>query len=1033
VTAKLSVSAVGVEMVAGTRLPITVSRQDHLNNLVTAGSETFYLYSDSLSPAKKFYTAAVGGIITPTVLISNGSSSATVWYYDEKVGIPNLFASDNSGGTDGAAGIEDGSLSVTVTSAPAAALLINDAGDLVAGQRLQYDLTRQDQFGNPSDNGSLTVYLTHTSLPSTVFYTAASGGAVISSLVMSAGISTSSFWLYAEKAGSLSVTASDNSGGPDGAAGIVDASDSLIVSPGPVAILSLNDPGDMTVGTRLGYTVSRFDSYNNPATSGPLTVYLYSNPISVTTVFYNADSGGSTITSVDIADGFSTKDFWLYSEEANNYTITASDNSGAPDGPAGLVDATDAVVVSISPIVATRFVISDTSSTTVGDTATISVRAEDAPGNLDTSYNSSVTLHAGGNATPGGIVTIANGVGSINIIDLKAETVSLTLEDTAPTGLDVSSTKTITFVPGPTASFTITGPSSSSAGERVGYVISRKDQYDNVVVSGIDPVHLYTNAVVGTANFYNAASGGSQITSTSILNGLSSVNIWFAGTKAGSWTIDASDNPTSPDAGAGIIDGTATINISPGLSARLTLNDPGDMAADTRLGYIATRYDAYNNPVTAGTANYYLYSNANGTATAFYAIAGGGLPITVLSFSDTQSTADFWYYENKVGIWTVYVSDNSSHPDGAAGLVDGEDSVTVSSASIVATKFIISITGNSTLVGTPITVTVRAVDNNNDIDTTYQHDVTLVTSGSAIGGGLVDIVNGVGQMTINDNVEETVSLSLIDSEVTGLNVSSVQSIAFTKVAVIFGGGSGLAAPTITPTVTFAGQAFPQADVEIMAIQNGQVPIGSSSKGSTSGNFNVNYKGKLPSTANSFALVVYDKDQNIAQTKIFTLGVNDQLIKTILMSPTISLKQQTVTQGTFMGLTGSAMPNYKIEMMIDGGLSSETAIADSSGNYDLVFNTYNLSLGEHTLRVRQVDSRGKASDYSIEKTFSVVKTFIPKADLNGDGKVDIQDLSIFIARYRSADAKNRQELDLNGDGKVDIQDVSLFINALTTNP
>src|SRR5439155_20940342 len=57
-------------------------------------------------------------------------------------------------------------------------------------------------------------------------------------------------------------------------------------------------------------------------------------------------------------------------------------------------------------------------------------------------------------------------------------------------------------------------------------------------------------------------------------------------------------------------------------------------------------------------------------------------------------------------------------------------------------------------------------------------DVTLNTSGSATGGGLVDIVNGVGTNNISDQVAQTVNLSLSDSQTTGFNVSSVQDVIF---------------------------------------------------------------------------------------------------------------------------------------------------------------------------------------------------------------------------------------------------------------
>jgi len=287
----------------------------------------------------------------------------------------------------------------------------------------------------------------------------------------------------------------------------------------------------------------------------------------------------------------------------------------------------------------------------------------------------------------------------------------------------------------------------------------------------------------------------------------------------------------------------------------------------------------------------------------------------------------------------------------------------------------------------------------------------------------------VGQIIITDAVEEDVILSLSDTELTGLNASNTKKVNFSKTPVIQTGGGG-GGGAITPAVFFSGRAFPSANIEIMAIQNGQVPVGSLSNGSTNGSFNIGYNSQLPSAVDSFAIVVYDKNQNIVQTKIFKLGVNDSLFATILMAPTVYLKQDKATLGSFLGITGKGMPNYKIELMIDGVIAPETVMTDSNGNYDLNFNTYRLGLGQHTLRVRQINNVSDASDYSLEKTFSLIKSYIPKADLNNDGKVDIQDWSIFMVRYQSADTNIRSTIDINGDGVVDTSDLVLLLKALT---
>ncbi|QQG46389.1 MAG: hypothetical protein HYY55_00895 [Candidatus Niyogibacteria bacterium] len=94
-----------------------------------------------------------------------------------------------------------------------------------------------------------------------------------------------------------------------------------------------------------------------------------------------------------------------------------------------------------------------------------------------------------------------------------------------------------------------------------------------------------------------------------------------------------------------------------------------------------------------------------------------------------------------------------------------------------AVKFVILNPDNST-VGIPVLVTVQAQKSNNQVYAVYQNDVTLVANGSATGGGLIDIVNGVGIISINDSVAETVNLSLSDTEGTGLDVSSTRQIVF---------------------------------------------------------------------------------------------------------------------------------------------------------------------------------------------------------------------------------------------------------------
>src|SRR5262249_20052490 len=90
-------------------------------------------------------------------------------------------------------------------------------------------------------------------------------------------------------------------------------------------------------------------------------------------------------------------------------------------------------------------------------------------------------------------------------------------------------------------------------------------------------------------------------------------------------------------------------------------------------------------------------------------------------------------------------------------------------------------------VDNPITVTVQLQDHYGNVVSSgpdKDKDVTLNTTGSATGGGLVNIVNGIGTRSISDQVAQTVDLSLTDTGGTGFDVSSAQDVVF-----------GLGAPT----------------------------------------------------------------------------------------------------------------------------------------------------------------------------------------------------------------------------------------------
>ncbi|MCK5108055.1 MAG: hypothetical protein KAR25_00015 [Methanosarcinales archaeon] len=169
--------------------------------------------------------------------------------------------------------------------------------------------------------------------------------------------------------------------------------------------------------------------------------------------------------------------------------------------------------------------------------------------------------------------------------------------------------------------------------------------------------------------------------------------------------------------------------------------------------------DAHGNLDTTCTADVVAATDDAGTlagTTSIAAVAG------VATFTDL--------------VYTATADPETFQIDVASTGLTGATSNDVVS-DVVATKFVILNPTDGT-VDAAITVTVQAQDAGGNVDTSCSDDVTLVAGGSATGAGLVDLVNGVGTLDISDTVEETVALSLTNSEGTGLDVGSMQDVIF---------------------------------------------------------------------------------------------------------------------------------------------------------------------------------------------------------------------------------------------------------------
>ena len=230
------------------------------------------------------------------------------------------------------------------------------------------------------------------------------------------------------------------------------------------------------------------------------------------------------------------------------------------------------------------------------------------------------------------------------------------------------------------------------AGTERAYTVTRKDQYNNLVTSGTSTIYLYSSSISATKKLYDAATNGNIITSITITNGNSTANFWYYDETPGNYTITASDNAVAPDGNAGVHDGTDSISVLPSPLASFVLSGDANLAAGSRASFTITRRDVLSNPYVTGSTIVYLYSNSVGTNKKFYDAATNGNIITSITITNGNSTANFWYYDETPGNYTITASDNAVAPDGNAGITDGTASLVVAAGP--AAQFILSNPGD---------------------------------------------------------------------------------------------------------------------------------------------------------------------------------------------------------------------------------------------------------------------------------------------------------------------------------------------------
>jgi dUTPase len=501
--------------VAGTVGTVTVAEADQFGNIEDSGPNqyegTVNLFStDSRAtglPMSYTFTAADAGSHTFTGVILKTAGNQTITATD--------FVNTTI----------TGNVSVNVIPAPASAMVITSpALNLVAGSRGQVTVQLEDAYDNLGavSNSAQTINLTMTSTAG-AFYATQSSVTPITSVVISVGQTSGSFYYTDTKAGTPTLTTSDSAFSPS-------PTQLETVNPAIVKdfVVTTSVASPDVAGTTGTVTVTAEDQYTNVVGSGPNqyegTVDLSSTDtkaagLLTSSTFTAGDAGTHTFDNVIL-------------KTARSQTITATDFLNSTIGGNVTVNVVPAKFQEF--VVATSFANPDVA----GTAGTVTVVAKDAYGNTVGSgpneYRGTVAL-TGTDAQAAGLLAShtfsATDAGSYTFAGVVMKTKGTqTISAAEPVNPSIVGTDAVTVVPAPAKELVVTTPPPNpvSPGRAFTMGVSAEDAYGNVVSSyngsvtvslGNDTAFTTTvKAVNGEAMFtgltVSAADQGSAITVT---------------------------------------------------------------------------------------------------------------------------------------------------------------------------------------------------------------------------------------------------------------------------------------------------------------------------------------------------------------------------------------------------------------------------------------------------------------------------------------------------------------------------------------
>ena len=243
-----------------------------------------------------------------------------------------------------------------------------------------------------------------------------------------------------------------------------------------------------------------------------------------------------------------------------------------------------------------------------------------------------------------------------------------------------------------------------------------------------------------------------------------------------------------------------------------------------------------------------------------------------------------------------------------------------------------------------------------------------------------------------------------------------------------GPGSEAPPPAAKETIVILkGMAYPEAVITVL--RNGQAALVVSAD--KEGGFEAEILG-LSAGLHHFGLWAKDSEGRRSISFSFSVTVLPQVItrvQNILVPPTIELNKDSLQKGDVLRVFGQATPNSQVFFYIEPSVLEGQVRADSAGQWAYSLDTAGLAEAPYQVKAKTVLENGLNSTFSSLALFSLeavpeeeITEYCQRADLNGDGKVDLVDFSILLYWWGRDNACSDQ----NNDGKVDLLDLSIMM-------